>query len=232
MSSAIHTRYGVYDTETRLNQTIDTCKSIRERCDADIVILDGGERSITVEERAIISPHINRFYDFTAEETVKSIQSINNHDVVKNMIEIVMFGSFFELMSMNSLDLDHYDRIFKMSGRYTLNDDFDYDMHMNATDRIVIRGPYTSQFTPEITGGVTRQYMSRLWSFDSNLTSYISKVYANMFDNMQKRLNEGGYIDIEHLLYAHLNSNFDLVVNPQKIGVEGNIAPNGAGVSE
>lgn len=101
VSSAIHTRFGVYDAETRLNQTIETCKSIRARCDADIIVLDGGQERITQEERDILSPYIDRFYDFAEEPTVQEIQKAggNNWDIVKNMIEIVMFGSFFELLS-------------------------------------------------------------------------------------------------------------------------------------
>ena len=111
-----------------------------------------------------------------------------------------------------------------------LNDDFDLEKHMNAKDKIVVRGPYTSQFDSQITGGVTLQYMSRLWSFDASLIDYIAEVYKEMFDHMQRRLQEGGYIDIEHMMFHHLK--FDLIETISKIGVEGNIAPNGVGIKE
>ncbi len=230
VSSALHTRFGVYDAKERLEQTIETCKSIKDRCDADIILLDGGQESPTVEERKILSPYIYRFYDYTTEETVKQIQKIDNWDVVKNMIEIVMFGSFFDLLSTTNVKLPHYDRIFKMSGRYKLNDEFNYEEHMNAVGKVVIRGPYTSQFNSTITGGVTMQYMSRLWSFDSCHLEYIRDTYVDMFNHMNERLNNGGYVDIEHLLYHHLHHT--LIVNPKKIGVEGNIAPTGVAVSD
>lgn len=230
VSSAIHTKHGVYDTETRLQQTIDTCKSIRSKCNADIILLDGGQKSLSKEEKEILSDYILRFYDFSEEETVKRIQNVDNHDIVKNMIEIVMFGSFFDLMTTTNMKLPHYDRIFKMSGRYTLNDNFNYDEHMNAVGKIVIRGPYTSQFNSTITGGVTLQYMSRLWSFDTVHLEYIRDTYVDMFNHMNERLHNGGYIDIEHLLFHHLHHT--LIVNPKKIGVQGNIAPNGVAVSD
>jgi len=220
----------VYDSQQRLEQTIETCKSIKERCDADIILLDGGQESPTVEEKKLLSRYIYRFYDFTQEDTVKQIQKVENWDVVKNMIEIVMFGSFFDLMTTENIKLPHYDRIFKMSGRYVLNDNFNYEEHMNATDKILIRGPYTSQFNSTITGGVTMQYMSRLWSFDAIHLEYIRDTYSDMFNHMQKRLNSGGYIDIEHLLFHHLHHT--LIINPKKIGVQGNIAPNGGEISD
>jgi hypothetical protein len=51
-----------------------------------------------------------------------------------------------------------------------------------------------------------------------------------MFADINTVLSQGGYIDIEHLLFAHLNP--DYVQRIAKIGIEGNIAPSGAGVSE
>ncbi len=230
MSSAIHTKHGVYDAETRLNQTIETCKSIQSKCNADIILLDGGNKSLSSKEKDCLHKYIYRFYDFTEEDTVKQIQKVDNWDVVKNMIEIVMFGSFFDLMTTTNINLPHYDRIFKMSGRYTLTDDFDYNFHLQQENKIVIRGPFTSQFNSTITGGVSLQYMSRLWSFDSRHLEYIRDTYVDMFNHMNDRLNNGGYIDIEHLLYDHLHHT--LIVTPKKIGVQGNIAPNGHPIKE
>jgi hypothetical protein len=229
VSSAIHAKHGVYDTKTRLEQTIETCKSIRNKCDAEIVVLDGGYKDITDEEREILSKYIDKFYSFADAENVTQIQQVPNHDIVKNMIEIIVFGSFFD-KAVDDGWRDKYKRIFKMSGRYTLNDDFSYDKHMNEVDKVVIRGPFTSQFNSQVTGGVSLQYMSRLWSFDAFLLPYVRDLYTDMFNHMTERLNAGGYIDIEHLLFHHIDP--VLVSNIGKLGVEGNIAPNGMRVSD
>jgi hypothetical protein len=101
---------------------------------------------------------------------------------------------------------------------------------MNEVDKVVIRGPFTSQFNSQVTGGVSLQYMSRLWSFDAFLLPYIRDLYTDMFNHMTDRLNAKGYIDIEHLLFHHIDP--VLVENIGKLGVEGNIAPNGARVSD
>jgi hypothetical protein len=229
VSSAIHAKHGVYDTRTRLEQTIETCKSIRNKCDADIIVLDGGYQDITDKEREILSKHIDKFYSFADADNVKQLQQVPNHDIVKNMIEIIIFGSFFD-KAVEDGWREKYKRIFKMSGRYTLNDDFNYDKHMQAKDKVVIRGPFTSQFKSEITGGVSLQYMSRLWSFDAFLLPYVRDIYTDMFNHMTDRLNAKGYIDIEHLLFHHIDP--VLIENIGKLGVEGNIAPNGARVAD
>lgn len=229
VSSAIHAKHGVYDTQTRLEQTIETCKSIRNKCDAEIIILDGGYQDITKTERDILSQYIDKFYTFSDAENIQQIQQVPNHDIVKNMIEIIMYGSFFD-KAIEDGWREKYKRIFKMSGRYTLNDDFNYDKHMQAADKIIVRGPFTSQFRQETTGGITLQYMSRLWSFDAFLLPYVTDLYTDMFNHMTERLTAKGYIDIEHLLFHHLDP--VLIENIGKLGVEGNIAPNGARVSD
>jgi hypothetical protein len=229
VSSAIHAKHGVYDVNQRLDQSIETFKSVQKYANgSDIIVLDGGSDHLTAEEREKLKDYITLFYSFSDAENVQEIQKSNNWDIVKNLIELIMFGSFFSSQAESLMS--KYDRIFKLSGRYTLNENFDYERHMNAKEKILIRGPYTSQFTPEITGGVTTQYMSRLWSFDSKLLPEISKTYNKMFAHMMKRLQERGYIDIEHLLQAHLPSHRVELVG--KIGVQGNIAPNGVGVSD
>jgi len=227
VSSAIHTKHGVYNAEERLDQLIKTCESIRERTTCDIVVVDGGEKFLSVEEQTKLHPVVSHFYSYYDTPLVKEMQEIKVQDVVKNVIEVFMFGSFFH---SEIAKIKHYARVFKMSGRYTLTNDFDYNYHINQRNHIVIRGPYTSQFTPEMTGGVRLQYMSRLWSFDAALIDYMSEVYKCMLRNMIDTVNGGGYIDIEHSLFKFLDPK--LVINPEKIGVIGNLAPNGATVTE
>jgi hypothetical protein len=229
VSSAIHTNHGVYSAEQRLEQTINTLKSIRQRCDADIIILDGGLKAPTDKERKVLEEYAKNIVSFSDAPTIKDILAIPSQDIVKNMAEIVMFGSTFQDLVVSG-DYKKYKRIFKMSGRYLLNDNFNYQTHIDAKDKIIIRGPFTSQFTSSQTGGVIFQYMSRLWSFDSELLPNVADSYKKMFDTINRVLGSGGYIDIEHLLFVYLNPTF--IQKISKIGIEGNIAPNGAEVSE
>ena len=229
VSSAIHTNHGIYNTEQRLEQTINTLKSIRQRCDVDIILLDGGLKSPSDEERKVLEEYTDSIISFSDASSIKDILAIPSQDIVKNMAEIVMFGSTFQDIGASG-EYKKYKRIFKMSGRYLLNDNFNYQTHIDAKDKIIIRGPYTSQFTSAQTGGVIFQYMSRLWSFDATLLPDIAQAYARMFKDMNMVLTSGGYIDIEHLLFTHLDPS--RIQKIAKIGVEGNIAPNGTGISE
>jgi len=223
VSSAINAKHGIYSPRERFNQTLATCVSIKERCpNSDIIMVDGGIKPVNDAQMQKLSAYITDFMFYGDRLPVKEIQQSTNHDIVKNLIEIFMFMDV-----LNGPDFSQYSRVFKISGRYTLNENFDVNKHVGP---IVIRGPYTSQFPPQVTGGIELQYMSRLWSFDISQHDYVGEVYKRMYEHMKRRLEEGGYVDIEHLLYHHLDKN--LVVNIDQIGVTGNIAPNGYGVKE
>ena len=204
VSSAIHTNHGIYNAEQRLEQTVNTLKSIKQRCDVDIVLLDGGLTSPTEDERNLLGEYTKGIISFSDAPSMKDILAIPSQDIVKNMAEIVMFGSTFQDLVVSG-DYKKYKRIFKMSGRYLLNDNFNYQTHLDAKNKIIIRGPFTSQFTSSQTGGVIFQYMSRLWSFDSELLPNVADSYKKMFDTINRVLGSGGYIDIEHLLFVYLN---------------------------
>jgi hypothetical protein len=229
VSSAIHAKHGIYNTQERFVQTLRTCRSIRNKVsDSTIYLLDGGYKNISNIEEKELKCHSDKFYNFSENKNVINAQAIGNHDIVKNFIELYMFSTYLndhhESLSKN------FSRIFKISGRYRLNDNFDYNYHLNAKNKIVIIGPYKSQFHAYTTGNIQYQYMSRLWSFDTTMTTYIKSCYHTMVHDMMNRINDGGYIDIEHLLYKHLDSK--VIAHPNKIGIEGMIAPNGMMIEE
>lgn len=229
VSSAIHAKHGIYNTQERLVQTLRTCRSIRNKVpNATIYLLDGGYKNISDIEGKELEQHCDKFYNFSENVNVINVQAIENHDIVKNFIELYMFSTYLN---------DHHERlsrdfsrIFKISGRYRLNDNYDHNYHLNAKNKIIIVGPYRSQFPAYTTGNAQYQYMSRLWSFDAEMSTYIKSCYNTMIQDMMERINTGGYIDIEHLLYKHLDSK--LIIHPNKIGIEGAIAPNGMAVEE
>lgn len=228
MSSAINTKHGVYHRATRLRQTKETIDSIIERCkNSDIIVIDGGEKTpYPFEIDKFLTP-IKKFISFADDNIVKTIQTNKVQDIVKNMIEMYMMSHILRSTDINWSD---YKRVAKISGRYTLNDNFNPDVHLSSKDKLVISKSRESQFSPEVTGNITRQYMSRLFTFDTSLMNQMVDTYDKMLKDMQFRLSEKGYIDIEHLLYKHLNS--DIVSNVEPLGIQGNIAPNGGLVSE
>ncbi len=95
---------------------------------------------------------------------------------------------------------------------------------------MVISLPRPSQFSAELTGGINHQYMSRLWSCDTSLMDYLVRLYRVMLTDFFEIVNIGRYIDIEHLLYKHLDRG--ITTSADNIGVTGLLAPNGAVIKD
>jgi hypothetical protein len=226
VTSAINSKFGVFKPEDRLRQTIDTVKSITEKVpDAKIVIMECCGEPIKEDQKALLMTYCHLFINLSEDPDVQALYDNDNWDVVKNGTEIMCFSRVLEALVDNPI-LEGVDRIHKMSGRYVLNDQFDTSIYENS-DKIIIGPKHNSQFPLNVTT-VPLQYMARLWSWPTSRLQEVTDVYKDSFIFFAERLSQGGYVDIEHVLYKFLNP--EHVEEFQNLGVEGQIAPNGAAI--
>lgn len=229
VTSAINSKFGVFSPEQRLVQTLDTINSIKDKVpNAKIIIMECCGEPIRPDQEKSLRDNCDVFFDCSHDEEVQALYDNDNWDVVKNGTEIMVFGRVLAVLHKEKM-LDDVDRIHKMSGRYVLNDMFDLNTYEDSTvqDKIVIGPKYKSQFPIEVTT-VPLQYMARLWSWPRSRVDEVVKVYTDSFIFFAERLAAGGYVDIEHVLYKFLNPAD--VHEIQNMGVEGQIAPNGAAI--
>lgn len=232
VSSAIHASYGVYDAAQRLQQTLLTCRSIRAKCPAaEIVLLDGGVKAMTEAEISILSEYVSAIEDLSGDADIQRVQRLDSENLLKSSAEILIFAGYFSrLMQAGTKLTEKFERIFKISGRYQLNDAFDYQVHILAQGKILIAAAKDSQFPGALTDGLEKQYMSRLWSFDPVLLPEILRAYQGMAHHMESSNLHAHYADIEHLLYKYLP--VEHVLASGRIGVQGTLAPTGMLISD
>jgi hypothetical protein len=230
ITSAINTKFGIYTSDQRLQQTIDTINSINGRAPgAKIYLIEMAAIPITDEQRNKLSPLVDGIVDFYDNQDVKDIfNGSENWDWVKNATEVMCFKQAIEWLREDN-KFDGIDRIHKISGRYTLSDNFDLDRYDQFPDKIFVKASMGSQFPQHITL-VNRQYMSRLWSWPTALTDEVITTYEDGFVYIAERISQGGYCDIEHMLYKFLPQ--EHVHEVPMSGVSGNIGPNGARVDD
>lgn len=233
ITSAINTKFGVYTADERLQQLKDTITSVRDRVpDADVYILELSAIPLSEDQISELQPMCISILNYGADQVVSSLyHSTDNWDVVKNVTEVYCFKDVLQKLYQESGVLKKYDRLFKLSGRYTLSNEFDPDTHLGYKNKhlIVVSKRRNSQFPLHFTG-VEHQYMSRLWSWPVDLTDEIINVYTNSLAYMEERLMNQGYADIEHCLYKFLDQ--EKILEVDQIGVEGNIAPTGHPVKD
>ena len=226
VTSAINSKFGVFKPDVRLTQTVDTINSIKAKIpSAKIIVMECCGEPILPEQELVLRENCDIFIDCSRDPDVQGLYDNDNWDVVKNGTEIMVFSRVLEILKNENM-LEGIDRIHKMSGRYVLNELFDPETYeqTDVLGKIVIGPKHKSQFPPEVTQ-VPFQYMARLWSWPvSKLTDAI-KVYEDSLVFFAERLSQGGYVDIEHVLYKFLPP--EQVHEIQNLGVEGCIAPNG-----
>lgn len=226
VTSAINTRFGVFDPTARMLQTMDTIKSIKAKVpDAYIILLEMAGAPLLDDRKALLQKEVNLILDYSSDKIVQGIYENPNWDVVKSSTELMCFGNALRAIEPY---VSKCDRIFKLSGRYVLNDNFDINNYTN--NKIVFAKRRPSQFPSTVTGGVTEQYMSRCWSFPTTMYNDVYHQFLQMKEHMTKIVNAGGYIDIEHLLFKFTPP--DRVLEIGTVGVEGRLGPNGVRIND
>ena len=231
LSSAINSKFGKFTPAERLEQTLDSVASIKQYCPgADICVVEMTGVPITEEQIQAINDQVDYFFDWTRDPAVIDIyNSTDNWDIVKNTTEVMCFTNTLDKLIDTGV-VKEYDRIFKMSGRYLLTENFDPAYYESVADRIVVLQRKHSQFSAQVTGGKQFQYMSRLWSWPASATDQIVEAYNDGFVAMAERFAEGGYFDIEHMLFAYLPA--DLVTEIPRVGLRGLLGPNGVAIED
>lgn len=227
VTSAVNSKFGVYSPAARLQQTLTTLQNVRERVpDCKIIVMECAGTALTDAQSELIEENCDLLLDFSRDPDVQAIYQSDNWDVVKNSTEIMCFARALR-MCQDDGDFAGLDRIHKMSGRYVLNDEFNLNVYEQHPDRIIIGPKHSSQFPFEVTG-IELQYMARLWSWPADQTERVIQVYNDSLAYIGQRVSQGGYADIEHVLYKFLPA--ELVTELPVLGVEGSIAPNGIAI--
>jgi hypothetical protein len=227
LTSAANAKFSVYSPEERVDQTLKTVESVRKYIpNAFICMTDCSIPGIEGELKNKLVDAVDKFIDLSKDANVNWIAAnVSHQDTVKNLTELVVVSKFFKLAKKHGW-FNGYDRVFKVSGRYWLTDRFDITRYEqpDAKGKYVVSKKMLSQFTHDYTGQ-SLQYMLRVYSLDTVLLDDFIMQLDTMSKHMQDRVNNKGYIDIEHLFCKFLPN--DLVLEIARTGVAGNIAPNG-----
>jgi hypothetical protein len=231
LTSALNTRFGAHTTEQRMQQTLDSVASIRKYCpQAKVALVEMAGIPLTKAQIEQFFLSVDYLLDFTHDEAVKEIyNSTENWDIVKNTTEVMVFGNALAQL-MEREEIAKFDRVFKMSGRYQLTENFDPAFYDTVPDRIVILEKKRSHFPAQVTGGIPYQYMSRLWSWPADQTQLVIDQYGTGFMAMAQHLATGGYFDIEHMLYRFLPP--ELITEVPRVGLRGLLGPNGVAIED
>jgi hypothetical protein len=222
INSAINVeQLSIFDTRERFNQTCETLKSIEHYCpNSAKFIFDSSPHAVDDAYMEYISRMENTwFIDMGSHDGVKLL-SLNGMRSTAETYSFMGFLAWFKEQNVVGK------RIYKLSGRYTLTDNFvlnapEYSNSFVFANALNSWMPMGSQMS----SGASKLYRLRLWHMDYNLLDTFEQSLPAIFDDCSTYS-----IDVEHSYWKHLHSY--KVVELDKIGVTGIIAPSGEYINE
>ena len=230
VTSGIHGPNGIngqVPALVRIDQTIDTVKSIRSHVpDAKVYLLEGGSGPLSINLRKkfidagyddILDFTTSSFISFAHEKRDAATQGIT---VIKGPCETYMLMEACKL-----LNPQFDDRIFKLSGRYRLSEEFNLQDHIESTGKYLFKKKdlplkYYSNPASELYSAY--MYSTRLYSFCGSITDQVINNYDKMLGWLLSLYAENKYIDIEHTTYLKIDP---LLINETPvIGLIGSFA--------
>jgi len=234
LTSAVYSNYGIYTPQERIKQTIDTAQSVRKYLpQATIILIDNSTVDVQNDDSAEFNQLIDlvdHYIDNSDDADIQHFHNkVTNHDVGKNAMECLglfkalkYISSDPEIMSV----VTESSRIFKLSGRYVLNDQFDINNFDNAnTQNKYVFKKAQPCWIPQEETGVDYLLQTRLWSFTPSLFANTVQLFQQILENMFSTYNRQKYIDVEHSMAKFIPR--DTIVELDVVGLQGNIAPNG-----
>ena len=217
-------KFSAYDEEQRFEQTLETIECIRKKVpESYVVLFECSSKSIDEKQKDILKEKVDLFLEFYNEPVLQAI-----YENLEARAELITYGkSLLETRGLlNTLYVikkhnlfSDSQRVFKMTGRYLLNDDFDikdYESKFLEGKYIVKRYEYLPQEIEnydekELENVYSYLYGARgmmitgLWSFDRMLFNEAVEALEKAFKYMEKMLQFTAGTDVEHSLYRFIN---------------------------
>lgn len=217
-------KFSAYDEEQRFNQTLETIQNIRKKVpESYVVLFECSYTSINEKYKNILREQCDLFLEFYDEPVLKQI-----YENLEKRPELITYGkSLLETKGLlNTLYtikqhnlFSDSQRVFKMTGRYLLNDDFNIEDYQSK----FLEGKYiikSYQYLPQESENYDKEELENiyaylygakgmmitgLWSFDKILFPEVVEALEKAFNYMEKMIQYTAGTDVEHSLYRFIN---------------------------
>lgn len=212
------TQLSVFSEEERYEQTLRTIKSIDEHCPNNLKFMFDSSPEPSQYMENIANAGVTVYYG-GADPQVQHL----SYAGARSMAETMSFLMFLEWFGKQDFKAK---RIYKLSGRYVLNNNFVLDDPSYKDAFVFSKRCQTWMKDWQIEkAGTDKLFRLRLWHMDYSLLDTFKKELANIMIDCMARS-----IDVEHSYYKNLHTYN--IVELDKIGVCGHIAPSGDSIDE
>jgi len=216
-----------HDVDLRLMQTLHTIDSIKLRIpNSEIWLCDSSTKPLpNYMLNSLTGVKLIPFYNDNKIHSIKDYSNNCNLPAEENIIEFYRLGllkNLTEIYVLNTIfskiDPSKYDRIFKISGRYFLTDDFNLEKHNNygKINLTKLRKSRLEKFTE------SKYFRTCVtYNFCTSLFNEIKESFLNIEKYIQNKSKNNGLADIEHGLALFIPD--DIIHQIDLIGICGKV---------
>ena len=229
-------KFSAYGEEQRFQQTLETIECIRKKVpESYVVLFECSSKPIDEKQKDILKEKADLFLEFYKEPVLQQI-----YENLEKRPELITYGkSLLETRGLlNTLYVikkhnlfSDSQRVFKLTGRYLLNDDFDiqdYESKFLESKYVLKRYEYLPQEAENYDEkelenvyaylyGAKGMMITGLWSFDRMLFNDAVEALEKAFIYMEKMLQYTSGTDVEHSLYRFINK--DNIISIPNLGL-------------
>ena len=193
----------IYTKDERYNDTIKTINTVKEKIkDSYIVLFDNS--LFTQDEYNNLKSEVDCFINITDDEDLNFYTNKFKYKAFSEMFQLIKCYEYF----ISKINKKHIKNIFKISGRYYLNDNFDYN-NFDNNDNIFKKNKDLSEI---------KYYYTSFYKISGNFCDEYFKLLNKTFQNKDRYLD----MNLEEIIPEIINYNFkeiDCLGLTQKIAV-------------
>jgi hypothetical protein len=191
-----------YSKEERFMQTIDTINSIRKYVpDSHIVLLDNS--IFNYFEYCMINDMVDTFINITDDPTLNYFTDVFEYKAFGEINQTLQFLELF--LKEDYLKIKNF---FKITGRYQLNNSFNYEQYNNDLNI----------FKKHLTIKDKEYYFTCFYKLDKSILKDVQSIFIDFVKNKERYMNS--YSDLE-VIYP--NAILDKVTLVDNLGIVENI---------
>jgi hypothetical protein len=219
VTSALNPNMGVINNEDRLQQTIEGLKSLREKCPRDMIVFtDGSPNKVDRETYDRIAQYCDVILDMSTDPDITQFASTGRKSEAENVLilkTLIIFKRNMDLMK----ELSSVKRIFKLSARTNLLDQFDAQEH-DKFGKYVFKKAMPTWITDKRQQIYSNLLITRLFSFCISLfDDYLQVCQKNLTDVQTQG------VDTEHAHWHNIDKKYLLEL--ENIHCQGTMASTG-----
>lgn len=223
ITSAINSHYDNVSVAQRFQQTLMTGQSLKQKLEpCRTLLIETAMEPLTNDQKQQLQLVFDGVVEFHGDHLMRQIHDCAASDVawIKTPGELHALSSVIRVLP----DVQPRDRVWKISGRYQLDHDYDVAQH-DQPGRICLlaRKPCVVYYVPDTelrhTPRYPSRYHSRLYSFCGSLLPVMQDRYQAMFRHVIDQYSAGCFTDIENTMFEFLH---DLdPIELHRVGVSG-----------